>query len=63
MYFLMSSNIIRSFDFKSKYVFSSVLEYPGLSVVAELGSDDVKWPWLLLLMFLPSLLPSAYPCF
>jgi hypothetical protein len=34
-----------------------VLEYPGLVVLRELGSDDAKKPWFLLLMFLP--LPLA----
>jgi len=29
-----------------------VFGYPGLAVVGELGSDDAKWPWLLLLKFL-----------
>ena len=28
--------------------------YPGLAVVRELGSDDAKQPWFLLLRFLDS---------
>jgi len=41
-----------SCDFKSKSCFSGVLGYLGLAVVGELGSDDAKWPWFLLLRFL-----------
>ena len=33
--------------------FSRVLGYPGLAVVGELGYNDAKYPWFLLLMFLP----------
>jgi hypothetical protein len=39
-------------DFKSESCFSSVLGFPGFAVVRELGSDDAKWPWFLLLMSL-----------
>jgi len=53
MSFLKSSNIIMSCDFKSKSCFYCVLRYPGLAVVGELGFDDSKWPWFLLLKFLP----------
>jgi len=54
---LKSSNIIMSCEFKPKSCFSCVLGYPGLALVGELGSDDAKWPWFLLLRFLP--LPLA----
>ena len=40
--FLKSSISIMQCDFKFKSCFSSVLEYPGLVVVGELGSDDTK---------------------
>jgi hypothetical protein len=40
-------------DFKSKSCFSGALGDPGLSVVGELGSGDAKYPWFLLLIFLP----------
>jgi hypothetical protein len=43
--------------FISESCFSDVLRYPTLAVVGELGSDDPKQPWFLLLMFLP--LPLA----
>jgi hypothetical protein len=29
-------------DFKSESCFSSVMGYPGLAIVGELGSDDAK---------------------
>ena len=38
-------------DFTSESCFSGMLKYPGLIVVGELGSDDAKKPWFLLLMF------------
>jgi len=57
MFFLKSSDIIMSCDFKSKSCFSGVLGYLGLAVEGILGSDDAKWPWFLLLRFLP--LPLA----
>ena len=50
MSFLKSSSIMRS-DFKFDSCFSSVMFYPGLAMVEELGSDDAKPPWFLLLMF------------
>ena len=37
----VSISILRC-DFKSESCFSSVLGYPGLAVVGELGSDDAK---------------------
>jgi hypothetical protein len=40
-------------DFKSESCFSGVLRYPGLAVVGELGSDDAKWPYFLLFLYLP----------
>ena len=46
-----SINIMRC-DFKSKSCFSGVLQYPGLAVVGELGSDGAMLPWFLLVMFL-----------
>jgi hypothetical protein len=52
MPFLKSPIIIMRCYFKSESCFSSVLGYPGLSLVGQLGSDDAKWPWFLLLMFL-----------
>ena len=42
--------------FKSESCFSGVLEFPGLSVVGELCSDDAKVYWFLLLMALCLLL-------
>ena len=57
MAFLKSSIIIMRYDFKSESCFSGVLKYPGLPVVGELGADDTKKPWFLLLVFLP--LPLA----
>ena len=38
--------------FKSKPCFSSVLGYPRLAVVGELGLDDAMSPWFLLVTFL-----------
>jgi hypothetical protein len=41
-----------------------VLGYEGLAVLVELGSDDAKYPWFLLLRFMclpPSIwLPSVF---
>jgi len=54
---LKSSSIIMSCDFKSKRCFYGVLGYPGIAMVGELDSVYAKWPWFLLLMFLP--LPLA----
>jgi hypothetical protein len=31
-------------DFRFKSYFSSVMVYPGLAMVEELGSDDAKLP-------------------
>jgi hypothetical protein len=42
MSLLKSSIIIMRCDFKSESCFSSVLGYPELTVVGELGSDDAK---------------------
>ena len=42
MYFLKSSIIIMRSDFRSEFSFSSVMVYPGLAMVGELGSDDAK---------------------
>jgi hypothetical protein len=42
MSFLKSSISIMRYDFKPESYFSTVLEYPGLAVVGELGSDDAK---------------------
>jgi hypothetical protein len=42
MYFLKYSIINMRSDFKSKSFFSSVLGYPGLAMVGELGSVHVK---------------------
>jgi hypothetical protein len=42
IFFLKSSIIIISCDFKSESCFSDVLGYPGLTMVGELGSDDAK---------------------
>jgi hypothetical protein len=52
MSFLKSSIIIMRCDFKSEFWFSGVLGYPGIAVVGELGSNDAKYLWFLLLMFL-----------
>ena len=52
MSFLKSCVIIMRCDFKSESCFSGVLWYLGLTVVGELGSDDAKEPWFLVLMFL-----------
>jgi len=43
MSLLKSSNTIMRYYLKSGYT----------KLVGELGSDDAKWPWLLLLRFLP----------
>jgi hypothetical protein len=43
-------------DFNSESCFSGVLGYLGLAVVGDLGCDDAKQPWFLLLMALPLLL-------
>jgi hypothetical protein len=53
----MSSIIIMRSDFRSMSCFSGVMVYPGLAMVVEFGSDDAKYPWFLLLLFLP--LPLA----
>ena len=42
MSFLKSSIIIMRCDFKPKSCFSSVMVYPGLAMLKELGSDDAK---------------------
>jgi hypothetical protein len=42
MSFLKSSVIILRYDFKSESCFSGVLGYPGLAMVEELSSIDVK---------------------
>ena len=51
MSYLKFSIIIMRCDFTSESCFSGMLKYPGLIVVGELGSDDAKKPWFLLLMF------------
>ena len=38
----MSSIIIMRCDFKSKSCFSSVMGYPGLAMLGELGADDAR---------------------
>jgi hypothetical protein len=40
------------YDFKSESCFSSVLAYPGLTVVVVLGTDDAEWSWFLFIRFL-----------
>jgi hypothetical protein len=40
------------YNFKSESCFSSVLGYPGLTVVGILGSDDGEWSFFLLVRFL-----------
>ena len=52
MSFLMSSTITMRSDFRSESYFSSVIVYPGLAMMVELGSDDAMFLWFLLLMFL-----------
>jgi hypothetical protein len=42
MSFLMSSISMMRSDFRSDSCFSGVMVYPGLAMVGELGSDDVK---------------------
>jgi hypothetical protein len=39
-------------DFKLESCFLCVFEYPGLDLVGEIGCDDDKKPWFLLLRFL-----------
>jgi hypothetical protein len=39
-------------NFRSESCFSGVLGYQGLAMVEDLGSDDAKYPWFLLFMFL-----------
>ena len=41
MSFLSSSIIIMGCDFKS-FLLSGVLQYPGLTVMGELGYDDAR---------------------
>ena len=41
-----------SCDFQIRIVLFWLLGYPGLAAVEELGSDNSKWPWFLLLRFL-----------
>ena len=57
MSFLKSSIIIMRSDFRSISCFSGVMVYPGLAMVQELGSEDAKLSWFLLLLFL--FLPPA----
>jgi hypothetical protein len=52
MSFFKSSIIIMRNYFKSESCFSGMMGYPELSVVGELGSDNAKQPWFLMLMFL-----------
>jgi len=61
MSFLKSSSIFMSCDFKSKSCFSGESGYPGLAVVGELSSEGMKWPWFLLLRFLPLPLAICLP--
>jgi hypothetical protein len=42
MAFIKSSIIIMRSDFRSESCFSSVMVYPGLAMVGELGADDAK---------------------
>jgi hypothetical protein len=49
---LLSSITFMKWDFRAESCFSSVLGYPGLALVGELGSDDPKWHWFPMLMFL-----------
>ena len=51
-----TSIIFMRLDFSSEFCFSVVLVYLGLDVMGELGSDDPKLHWVLLLMFLCLLL-------
>jgi hypothetical protein len=54
IYVLLKSSIITMrCDFKSDSCFSGVFKHSGLTVVGELGSDDYKKSWFLLLMFFP----------
>jgi hypothetical protein len=55
--FLKSSIIIMRSDFRTESGFSHVLGYPWHAVLEKLDSDDTKYPWFRLLMFLP--LPLA----
>jgi hypothetical protein len=52
MSFLKFSIIITRYEFKSKSCFSGVLGYPGLAMLRELGYDDSKKSWFLLVRFL-----------
>jgi hypothetical protein len=52
MSFLKFSIIIMRSSFRSESCFSHVMVYPGVAMVGELGFDDAKEPWFLLLMFL-----------
>jgi hypothetical protein len=49
---LKASIILRRWDFRSLFCFSSVLTYPELDVVEELASDQAKLYWILSLMTL-----------
>jgi hypothetical protein len=42
MSFLMSYITIMRSDFRLEFCFSSVMVYPGLAMLGELGSDDAK---------------------
>ena len=60
MSFLKSSTSIMRCDFKSSSCFFCVLGHPGLAVVGELGSEDSKQPWFLLVDSCVCLSPSGY---
>ena len=65
MSFLKSSIILMRSDFRSESCFFSVMVYPGLSMVGELGSDDqvtvVSVAYVLMLAFCHLIIASA-PC-
>ena len=51
-FYLNGSMVFIRLDLRPLSFLSVMLEYPGLAVVGELGSDGAILPWLLLIMFL-----------
>jgi hypothetical protein len=50
-FFLKSSTSIMRYDFTSESCLSCVLDYPELTDMGVLGSDDGEWSWFLLVTF------------
>ena len=60
VFLLRNSIIIMRCDLKSVSWFYCILEYPGLTVVGELGSDDAKYLGFCCLCSCPCISPSGY---